>query len=56
MFDTVVKAVAKEGVTQIKDSDAFSRVKELVQAHANKIVPGNIVDIDKILEQIGKIT
>ncbi len=56
MFDTVVKAVAKEGVKQIKESDAFSRVKELIQAHANKIVPGNIVDIDKILEQIGKIT
>lgn len=56
MFDTIVKAVAKEGVRQIKDSDAFNRVKELVQAHANKIVPGNIIDIDKIREQIGKIT
>ena len=56
MFDTVVKAVAKEGVQQIKKSDAFSRVKDLVKAHANKIVPDNIVDIDKILEKIGKIT
>lgn len=56
MFDTVVKAVAKEGVQQIKKSATFDRVKELVHAHADKIVPGNIVDINKILEQLGKIT
>lgn len=55
MFDVVVKAVAKEGVQQVKKSKTYKQVKEMVEEHINKIVPGNFVDIDKILDQLGDI-
>ncbi|MCH7664191.1 MAG: hypothetical protein IH859_10035 [Chloroflexi bacterium] len=55
MFKSVFTAVAKEGVEMVKKSDAYKRVKELVEEHINKIVPGNIVSIDKIIDHLGPI-
>lgn len=55
MFQEVLKAVAKEGAKNIKESKTYARIKELVNEHVNKIVPGNVVDIDKIVDRLGKI-
>jgi hypothetical protein len=55
MFEAILKAVAKEGVKQIKDSEAYKRVKELVKSHIDKIVPSNIADMDKVINKIGDI-
>ena len=55
LLDAVNKAVAKEGMQQIEKSQAYQCVKQLIEEQINKVVPGNLVNLDKIIDQLGNI-
>lgn len=56
MFDTVLDAVKEEAVRQIKDSKVYEQVKGMVKNRIDEVVPGNNVDMDKVIATLGNIT